>query len=417
MAKVSANPTLLNGFVTDVASARVAAGEEQASLSSFNATVVAGCPGRSVDLPALGALTTVLANMAGNETFVSTVCDTLVAADTDNTGGVVTINASVVDRALASAGAHGAAPAPVQFDPVTMEVAAPTSGMVDDPINASNGNMIHHETDVEFPAIAAALSITRTWNSLLAERPGAFGAGWSSVLDVRLEFEPHKVIASLADGNVVGFVENAGGWAAPGVPRLRLEHAGDGWVVQTDTVRRFLFDADGRLTGWHVGVSRVDVVRDGDRIIELIERITGRALHVQWTDDGVVDRLDTDDGRAVRYLREDGALRGTVSDAGAVRYVWAGSMLVSVVDADDVAAFVNTYDESARVTTQTSPFGRVSTYTYDESGLTVFSDAAGVVQGMRHDRLGNLTEMIDVDGSAMRLFYDDARRVVRVRRA
>ena len=66
---------------------------------------------------------------------------------------------------------------------------------------------------------------------------------------------------------------------------------------------------------------------------------------------------------------------------------------------------------------QLSPFGRLSTYRYDDNGLTVFSDAAGVVQAMRHDRLGNLTTVIDVDGSAMRLDYDDARRVVQRRRA
>ena len=33
---------------------------------------------------------------------------------------------------------------------------------------------------------------------------------------------------------------------------------------------------------------------------------------------------------------------------------------------------------------------------------------------MRHDRFGNLTAIIDVDGSAMRLDYDEARRVVQV---
>ena len=64
--------------------------------------------------------------------------------------------------------------------------------------------------------------------------------------------------------------------------------------------------------------------------------------------------------------------------------------------------------------TQTSPFGRVSSYRYDDTGLTVFSDAAGVVQAMRHDRFGNLTAIIDVDGTAMKLDYDEARRVVQV---
>ena len=102
------------------------------------------------------------------------------------------------------------------------------------------------------------------------------------------------------------------------------------------------------------------------------------------------------------------------SDAGSVEYRWDGDLLVAAVDADGVAAFVNVYDEDGRVLSQLSPFGRLSTYRYDDTGLTVFSDAAGVVQAMRHDRFGNLTTVIDVDGSAMRLDYDDARRVVRV---
>ena len=56
----------------------------------------------------------------------------------------------------------------------------------------------------------------------------------------------------------------------------------------------------------------------------------------------------------------------------------------------------------------------MSSYRYDDTGLTVFSDAAGVVQAMRHDRFGNLTAIIDVDGTAMQLDYDEGRRVVQV---
>lgn len=417
MGHVSANPELLGSFVTEVSPARVGAGNEQVSLSGLSTSVAAGCPGRAVDVPALGALVTVLSNMVDNETFVTTVKTALETADGARiSGGVVTVDTSVVDVALAEAGV-AIAPAPVEFDPATREVVAPTSGMIDDPINAANGNMVHHESDVEFPGIAAALNVVRTWNSLLADRPGAFGAGWSSVFDVRLDVEAGRVIASLADGNVVAFVQWHDGWAAPGVPRLGLERDNaDGWVVQTDTVRRFLFDVEGRLTGWHIGVARVSVVRDeSGRVVGLVEEVTGRSLHIGWTPDGLIDELVTDDGRSVRYLRgDDGVLVGARSGAGSVQYRWDGLLLVSVLDADGVAAFVNVYDDEWRVESQTSPFGRVSTYTYDESGLTVFSDAAGVVQSMRHDRWGNLIAVTDVDGSAMRLAYNDDRRVTQV---
>ena len=63
---------------------------------------------------------------------------------------------------------------------------------------------------------------------------------------------------------------------------------------------------------------------------------------------------------------------------------------------------------------QTSPFGRVTTYTYQVPGATVIADDRGVRQAMVHDGRGNLTAVVDVDGSAMRITYDDADRAVRV---
>ena len=52
-----------------------------------------------------------------------------------------------------------------------------------------------------------------------------------------------------------------------------------------------------------------------------------------------------------------GVLQQVTSDAGPVHYVWDGSLLLSVVDGDGVAAFVNEYDGDGRVTRQISPFG------------------------------------------------------------
>ena len=102
------------------------------------------------------------------------------------------------------------------------------------------------------------------------------------------------------------------------------------------------------------------------------------------------------------------------SFAGALHYSWDGNLLLSVTDNDGVAAFVNEYDEGGRVVRQVSPFGRVTTYTYQVPGATVIADERGVRQAMVHDARGNLTAVIDVDGSAMRITYDDADRAVRV---
>ena len=90
MTDVSASPARLATFA-EVWRARAAAVDEQASLSGLAKSVVAGCPGRAVEVPALGALTTVLENMATNEAFVATVRDAVMGADAI-AGGIATMD-------------------------------------------------------------------------------------------------------------------------------------------------------------------------------------------------------------------------------------------------------------------------------------------------------------------------------------
>lgn len=415
MSAVSGTPSLLAGFATSVSTGRTTVSSTRRDLATYIAAVSSGCPGRAVDSPAVGQLSTLLSNMGENQRWLSTIATELSAADTGS-GGVVTIDSAKVAAALGKAGLDGPAPMPIDFAPTTRQIVPPTSGLIDDPINAANGNMIHPEHDIEFPSIAAALNITRTWNSLRARDAGAFGAGWSSVLDVHLDVGATDVVAHLSDGNVVGFVADDDGWAAPGVPRLQLAGDQDGWTLRTDPIRAFRFGLDGQLTGWHVGVAQVVVVRGGDdQIVRLHETVTGRSLRIDWTPHLEVSQVIAGDGRAIRYRRDtDRRIVEARSDASWVTYAWDGVLLTSVVDADGVALFVNDYDDDARVVRQTSPFGRVSTYEYNANGVTVFRDAAGVVQAMQHDRFGDLTAVIDVDGSAMRLSYDASHRVVEI---
>src|SRR5690606_3270767 len=103
MPTVSGNPTLLADFVTTVAQPRVLAEDERSALSTYNATVAAGCPGRAVSCPALWQLWTTLDNMRINQEWLATIKDTLVAADTGN-DGAATVDATVVLSALADKG-------------------------------------------------------------------------------------------------------------------------------------------------------------------------------------------------------------------------------------------------------------------------------------------------------------------------
>ena len=418
MSTTSADPSKLQEFVTGVRTARTGAETEQSSVASLSASTIAACEGY-VRVQALHALSTLLDSMGENETFVTTIRTELLAAD-DHDGGAITISDASVAAALSAAGV-GTPPPVVQFNPLSVVGIPQTSGFVDDPICAANGNMVHQDTDLEFPAIAAALDMVRTYNSVVHDRAGSFGEGWSSVLDVALVRDGDSVQVTLPDGGQATFHRSLDGerptWRSESRRLAGLDEVADGggYIAHFDRERRLRFDAGGVLVGWETGVARVVADRDAEgRIASLQELTTGRGLDVVW-EDGHVARLVSSDGRAVTYRRDERARLVTVSTfAGELRYDWDGTLLVSVTDSDDVVLFVNIYDDDGRVVQQTSPFGRVTHYTYQVPGATVIADDRGVRQAMVHDRRGNLTAVVDTDGSAMRLTYDDADRVVEV---
>ncbi len=418
MSTTSADPAKLKAFIDGVKAARTSAETTQSSVAGLSASTIAACEGY-VTVPALAALATLLDNMGENELFVQTVHDELVAAD-NHDGGPITISDASLAAALAAKGV-GTPPAPVVFDPVSIVGIPQTSGFVDDPICAANGNMIHQDTDLTFPSVAGALNIVRTYNSVVADRDGVFGPGWSSALDAVLDRDGDRIVVRIHDGAAITFVPDAldapesSTWRTDSRRCDRLELTDDGGaVVHLDHERRLRFDPSGALAGWEAGAATIEVDRADGRIVRLHEQYSDRSIAVAW-DGELVSSLTASDGRTVSYTRDDAGQLATVSTvAGDLHYAWAGNLLLSVVDNDGVAAFVNEYDEDGRVVRQTSPFGRITEYTYQVPGATVISDERGVRQAMVHDARGNLTAVIDVDGSAMRITYDDADRAVRV---
>ena len=235
------------------------------------------------------------------------------------------------------------------FDPVSIVGIPQTSGFVDDPICAANGNMIHQDTDLTFPSVAGALNIVRTYNSVVADRDGVFGAGWSSALDAVLEAAPtaSAIVVRIHDGAAITFVPGrrrrdagAGDWRTDSrrAATVSTERRRRG-VVHLDHERRLRFDPTGALAGWEAGVARVDVERTVDGSARLDERFSGRSVTVAWDGD-LISSLTASDGRSVTYTRDgSGTARlGVARVAGDLHYAWDGNLLLSVVDNDGVAA-------------------------------------------------------------------------------
>ena len=416
MAVSSADPDLLDRFVADAPAGRAALADLTARGSALATSVMSRCSGRGLSSTSFGAVTALHDNLVADEAFVRGVADALRTADRHD--GIATASDVSIAAHLAS-GSYATATAAVTISQVALLGEPANSGLVDDPICAANGNFVHREPDLLFPGTSAALNVHRFYNSLAADRLGAFGAGWTSVFDVRLDLhEPDRVVAHLADGAELAFTPDGhGGWRTTDRRRHTLGRAGRGWelAVGDDACRRWRFDHLGLLTGWRVGAVGVTVARGpGDRIVRLTHDRSARTITVTWRSDRIA-MLATDDGRSVSYAYgADGTLARARSRAGWSEYAYHGRLLLSATDPDGVSDFHNEYDHAGRVTSQVGRFGRTTTYRYELPGTTVVTDGAGVRQAMVHDHRGNLVAIIDTDGAAMRATYDAHDRMVEV---
>lgn len=113
---------------------------------------------------------------------------TVIAAAFESAGGdsgLSTLSNTTLSMVLASTGLSESRQS-VTIVPAQMQGIAPSSGFVDDPVNAATGNFIEPETDVAFFGGAVGLAWRRMYNSM-SMVVGAFGIGWSSAADSHVE--------------------------------------------------------------------------------------------------------------------------------------------------------------------------------------------------------------------------------------
>ncbi len=100
-----------------------------------------------------------------------------------------------------------------------------SSGYANDPVNVATGNFIESEVDLR-SRVNSVLRLERTYNSVLAALSnsprGAFGKGWSSTLDSRLQQNSDSISWHTADGRELVFerdTNSASGYArTPNAP-------------------------------------------------------------------------------------------------------------------------------------------------------------------------------------------------------
>lgn len=310
----------------------------------------------------------------------------------------------------------------VTIVPAQMQGIAPSSGFVDDPVNAATGNFIEPETDVAFFGGAVGLAWRRMYNSM-STVVGAFGIGWSSAADSHVEVgEDGEARWWMPDGRLVRFSREGEGWGRSLGDSFWMTredpHVGD-FVVSDAEGGRWVYDASGRFESVSAGPGTgVHFEWTDGRMVALVHE-RGRRLDIIWDEAssrivGIVGngrQLSYSYDEAGRLVRVDGA------DGGARTYSWdeSANLITRIIDADGVVEVENTYDEGGRVSSQRSAEGRVSRYTYVPGGVTEVSDADGKrANTWINDASGRLIGLVDADGGRQRMSYDRWGRQVMV---
>jgi RHS repeat-associated protein len=160
-------------------------------------------------------------------------------------------------------------------------------------VDPHTGNVSLQATDATVATAGPDLSVVRTYNSLDPRTSQAFGAGWSSRLDMSLVPDQDgsgALILTLADGEQVRFSKTAsGGYASPqGMYAVVTPLSGDGFSVTDQTGTTYDF-AQASGTSWlisgitdNTGMS--ETFRYSSGVLTTITNTTsGRSLHLTWS--------------------------------------------------------------------------------------------------------------------------------------
>ncbi|MEV7151660.1 LamG-like jellyroll fold domain-containing protein [Streptomyces sp. NPDC093084] len=230
-------------------------------------------------------------------------------------------------------------------DPYQLSVQVPqpaiTSGLSqnssDHGFDASIGNYTTSDTDASISTVGPSLDIERDYNSRDPRWTGAFGAGWSSILDSRAteQYSASGAVTSVnvtyPDGSQVGYGKNGDGTFAPGTGRFATFKTVTGGYTLTDkddTVYTFtqslgsggygltsVTDANGRS---------ITLTWTGGHVTKMASAVSGRALTVAWS---------TPSGAAAAHVATvttDPVVSGTASTALTWNYGYTGDQLTTV---------------------------------------------------------------------------------------
>jgi RHS repeat-associated protein len=224
------------------------------------------CPASSVNSPKLTVPYWTTTPLSWDEPYTWTV--TATTNGTSTTVGPVSITPEVPQPAITSG--LGSA-----------------SGQAFDP---QSGDFTTNATDAAVSGTGPPLEIDRAYNSVDPRSAGAFGAGWSSVLDASVLPDSDgsgNMLVTLPDGQQMRFGNNGTGTYSPpmGSPDTLVHNSSGTWTLMDASGNQYQFTSGGQLTQitGPTGLAQTFASNAAGEIITITDQASGRALHLTWS--------------------------------------------------------------------------------------------------------------------------------------
>ncbi|WP_435189075.1 LamG-like jellyroll fold domain-containing protein [Streptomyces sp. bgisy126] len=285
--------------------------------------------------------------------------------------------------------------------PVTSGLAQNTDGHEFDP---SDGNYTTEDTDADVPVIGPSLEIDRSYNSLDPRIDGAFGAGWSTIADMKATEAKDgagtvtSVVVTYPGGEQVAFGRNTDGTFVPPLGRYaRLEAvttpAAGYKLTDKDFTAYSLTQATGK-TGVYAISGIVDFAGRAEtftynasrQLTKITNTTSKRSLTLAWS---------TPAGATVPHVQTvatDPATAGDAATAQTWQYGYTGDQLTKVCPpADWTKCTTYTYATGNHYRTTVLDADPFAYWRLGETSGTLAADAIDANQGRYNATYRNVT--------------------------